>query len=337
MNGERFDMRTRTFTLATVTLVLAAGCSGSASNAGSPPSTDKDSGPGQTEDASSGSDAGGVADSAPDAGKTGNTGPCLAQQTEPVSAPNGVLTNRPTITFTNTATNGLKVVNAYFVYQVGYINWWGEAINNGTQPSCIPLGTVTMDGATVTTTVHAPPYMSGLTSTSACVAPGAKGQFWGIAQGNFANISNVDYSFTGLSEAATPATDVQVQNATVSGETVTGQVSVAAAVYNFGVDVFVRDCRGVLVDKVPAFPGNLMDLSPGQSLAFTTNPAARPFDDFVTLPSWIEGKQMTRRPPNPLDERLAVRAQQETQMRAMRAAQEVALGAHPATEPSTTP
>lgn len=239
----------------------------------------------------------------------------------------GVLTNQPHITFTNTGTSAgsLTAVSAYFNYSNGYINWWGEAVNNGTQPSCIPLGSVTMDGVAVTTTVDAPPYVVGtLTQTSGCVAPGAKGEFWGIQRGtSFASISAVDYSFNGLSEAATPSTDVQVQSATISGQMVTGQVSINTAIYNLGVAVYVRDCRGVVVDKVSAFPGNLANLNAGQTLPFTTNPAARPFDEFVALPSWIEGMMALREPPASSG-RLALRAEQEAQMRALREAQTAA-------------
>lgn len=213
----------------------------------------------------------------------------------------GVLSAYPTINYSITA--GYKIVSASFIVTAGsstsYVDAYLEIQNTGATTKCNFLPDFYLDGQDLLGVLRASPYFySGSTVTTDCLAPGEIGVLLGIGE----DVTEADLATAVVSvdpneygSGYTPASGVPaiVAPSVVSGAGgfhLRGNLSVGTTIHNYGLHVFPRDSRGLLVNENTAYPNDLGSLYAGTTVPFETitgNPTS--YTNYVTSASFISG------------------------------------------------
>ena len=94
-----------------------------------------------------------------------------------------------------------------------------------------------------------------------------------------------------LNPLSEPTDSPTVEAAIVEGEEgghlVSGTVTPNAAIYNYGMRFYPPGSRGLLVDELLAFPGELDSLAPGVTVDFASYESECQFGDYVFFQGWI--------------------------------------------------
>jgi hypothetical protein len=281
---------------------LSAGDSGSTGAAGTRPASGAGSGAaGQA--GSFGSAAGGSA-----IGGTGG-GSTIGDSCGPAATVNadGVLTAFPHITYSiSPAGWSLESVN-FVVTEDGdprgpLLEMFGELVNDTGTTECSFLPNVLLEFDEVITLVEGPAYFGEvvMSVTTDCLGPGETGVLTGVARGITTADLAAATSLTIMVEPNTfdtyfPAaggptvTMAEVSSVTAGGFGLRGKLLIGETIYNYGMRVYPRDARGVLVDELLAFPNELDTLGSGSTVDFETDGVDCNFDDYLLFQSWIVG------------------------------------------------
>jgi hypothetical protein len=180
------------------------------------------------------------------------------------------------------------------------LEMFGEVVNDTGRTECAFLPDVTLDFEEVITLVEAPAHFGDvvMSVTSDCLGVGDTGVLTGVARG----ITQADLAAaTSLTILVEPNTFDTYQHAT-GGPTLSmpevgevagggiglrGRLLVAQAIYNYGLKVYPRDSRGVLIDELMAFPNELDPLAAGSTIDFETDGTDCTFEDYLYFQSWI--------------------------------------------------
>lgn len=220
----------------------------------------------------------------------------------------GVLTPYPGIRFS--ITPPFEILTANFVVtedgdpRGALLEPYIEVRNTGFATICHYPRSVYLDFVDVATRLNATPHHDqiGATgtpfdSTNPCVAPGAVGVLEGAARGiseadlAVASELHIEYDVEDFGAIHNLATEVSgvtgMVERTAEGFVLRGQITPRLRIWNVGIMVFPRDGRGVLVDGIYAFPGDL-GLLPGLvPTPFVTSPTEWEFSEYVAFAAWI--------------------------------------------------
>jgi|GEM_PF-2623177 len=136
------------------------------------------------------------------------------------------------------------------------------------------------------------------TATSKCIPPGGVGVIDPLQRGvtleelRSADLLTVDVRpFDSEFVVYRPATtDVRITrsvSAVGDGYALGGTVTPQRTIYNFALYAYARDDRGVLFDKLRAFPGELETLPALVAHPYETEATSRPFTADLTYSGWI--------------------------------------------------
>ena len=249
---------------------------------------------------------GGFAGSAGSAGN-GGSGPAQSCSGPAASMVSGTLTTYPNITpIVSPLGMTLETLN-FTVTEDGdsrgpLVQMFAEIQNNSAQRECQFLPDVSLDFRELIGLVETPPYHGEITTTTItdCLAPGETGVLMAVQRGislddlEMASTLTIALGPNNLQEYS-PATDgPDITTAimqTADGWTLSGMLTPTTTIWNYGMTVYPRDARGVLVAELLAFPGNLDTLVAGVPVPFETEAADCDFDDYHLFDSWIVGSQ----------------------------------------------
>jgi len=217
----------------------------------------------------------------------------------------GTLTTFPNISVSITPVGfAVKTLN-FVVTEDGdprgpLLEMFAEIQNNSPQIECRFLPDILLEFEELIGLVETPPYHGELlaTTVSDCLSPGEIGVLPAVQRGitladlQMATTLTIDLSPANL-DTFSPATDGPDITANVAqsggGWTLSGTLTPTTTIWNYGMNVYPRDARGVLVAELLAFPGNLDTLPAGVPVPFETEAAPCSFDDYLLFDSWILG------------------------------------------------
>ncbi len=229
-----------------------------------------------------------------------------AENLEPATVnADGVLTNRPDISFFRTGSAILTITTANFVLledgddRGPLLQFMGEFRNDDFEGHCFFLPDVSLDYQEIITQAHGGPAYEGenFSTVMSCVGPGLSGVYYGVARG--ISQDDIDSGFTlsydfGPSPVWTPDTafdEPTLSRADViqtdSGWIVDGDLRANGNFYNSSISIYPRDSRGLITDELKAFPRDLGDIFKGEVVGFQTDAHERKFDDYLYVLSWI--------------------------------------------------
>lgn len=175
---------------------------------------------------------------------------------------------------------------------------YAEIENQGTESECSFLPDSFLDFNEIVSILTAPPHFTDIvtTVTSNCLAPGEVGVIRGVARGITIDDLAVATSLTidlnpgtfarGVPATGVPSLTTGVQT-TAEGWVVAGQVTPSASVSNYALRVFPRDARGLLINELLAFPGELALLPGGLAQDLETEASPCEFTEYLSYQSWI--------------------------------------------------
>jgi hypothetical protein len=216
----------------------------------------------------------------------------------------GVLTDTPNVRFTDVGVDGIAVVSSSMRViedgdeRGGLLRWVGEIENTSNKLACRMLATVQFGAQELITVVDAPAYYDEYSGvTASCLRPGERGVFYGVERGfspedlereislRYDFESNVFGTYQRALDEPIVASEEMVER--VDGYALEGELRLVSNLYNYSMNVYPRDARGLLVARLGAFPGDLEDLVAGQTLAFSTDATDAKFVGTVIYHSWI--------------------------------------------------
>jgi len=256
------------------------------------------------QDTGVGSDATTPIDAGTDAGHdAGPVVPVGCESPAAVVNADGVLSAYPDIYY-SVYPFGFELLSANFrVTEDGdprgpLIELWAEIRNNTSNTECTFLPDVSLAYMPLIGLVEAPAHVSMLSRvTSDCLSPGEVGVLNAVERGidqadlDAALTLSIDMmpnTFTTYTRAVGPALVGSVDQ-TAEGWLVRGQITVPSTLYNYGLRLYPRDNRGLIIDELLAFPGDLDTLVSGTTVSYETSATRCPFDDYVYFQSWIDG------------------------------------------------
>lgn len=215
----------------------------------------------------------------------------------------GILTSHPAMTFTvDDPSHELETVNIVpYIAPSGIdtLTIYAELTNVGLETRCSYLFDAWLDGYDILVQAETPPFESELFSaTDICLAPGDTAVLVGvqnhipIATVNAAtsfelNVRTRSPVYPSYHASNAPTLDAVIEEGTSGGHVISGTVVPGVAIYNYSMHFYPRDSRGLLVDELLAFPGDLERLTAGISVEFSTTESECTFDEYVFIHSWI--------------------------------------------------
>jgi|GEM_PF-6517022 len=179
---------------------------------------------------------------------------------------------------------------------------YAELKNESADLKCLFLPTVYLGFSEVVAVVDGEQYYAQLSTSlssisDACIAPGETGIMFGAERG----ISQADLdSATSLEitpDPSTIATDYVAAAAPVLSDAqvvlvdglyaLSGTLTYFEDIYNQAVTVYTRDARGLLVDDITAYPGDLGTHLTGTTSEFETDGTTCEFVDYVLTQDWL--------------------------------------------------
>ena len=217
----------------------------------------------------------------------------------------GTLTTYPNITHSVTPVGmAIKTLN-FTVTEDGdprgpLLRMFAEIENDSAQMECQFLPDIFLGLEDLVGLVDTPPYHGEITTTTTtdCLAPGETGVLMAVQRGisvddlQMASTLTIALNPNNLQEysPANEGPDITAAIAqTADGWTLSGTLTPTTTIWNYGMTVYPRDARGVLVAELLAFPGSLDTLPAGVPVPFETEAAECDFDDYLLFDTWIVG------------------------------------------------
>lgn len=233
-------------------------------------------------------------------GGTGNVAPCGPA---PADNAQGILTSHPQLDFDlgheDFELLTVNIVPSIALSGIDTLDLYAEVMNIGFEDHCSLLFDTRLDGLEIIVLAEAPPHtQEDWTTTHGCLRPGEVGILTGIQNYITADMieasTSLEFNMTSLpplnplsQPIDAPIVDATIVGGEEGGNLVSGTVTPTVPIYNYGMRFYPRDSRGLLVDELLAFPGDLDSLTPGVTLDFASNESGCAFDDYVFLHGWI--------------------------------------------------
>ena len=234
-------------------------------------------------------------------GGTGNVAaPCGP---EPAKNAQGILTSHPNLSIDigHEDFELLSVTILPYIAASGIdtLDLYAEVMNIGLEDHCSFLFDTRLDGLEIIVLSQTPPHrQEDFTTTHGCLRPGETGILTGIQNDISADMieaaTTLQFNMTSLPplNPLSEPTDAPTVNAVIAegaegGYLVSGTSTPNAAIYNYVMSFYPRDSRGLLVDELLAFPGDLESLTAGITLEFASTESECQFDEYVFLQGWI--------------------------------------------------
>lgn len=234
-------------------------------------------------------------------GGTGNTaapcGPAPAENSQ------GILTSHPNLQFDlgheDFELLTVNILPSIAPSGIDTLDLYAEVRNIGLEDHCSFLFDPRLDGLEILVQLEAPPHrQENYTTTHGCLRPGEVGILTGIQNDISADTieaaTSLAFNMSSLSPlnplsepTDSPTVDAMIVEGEEGGNLVSGTVTPNAASFNYSMRFYPRDSRGLLVDELLAFPGDLDSLTAGVTLDFASNESDCQFDDYVFLHGWI--------------------------------------------------
>ncbi|MCA9578532.1 MAG: hypothetical protein R3B40_13585 [Polyangiales bacterium] len=179
-----------------------------------------------------------------------------------------------------------------------------EVTNTGATIGCSYLPDVSLDFEELLGTVDGDGYYNDFGSLYSCIAPGQSGILTALERGldrsDLEAASSLTITmnpfalgtYTRETDGPTFTQEDVVSDA--DGYGVAGRLSINTTIYNYGVSVYPRDSRGVFVDELLAYPGELGTLSAGSTIDFDTTRTPCAFSSYRTIDGWIRPSNTLR-------------------------------------------
>jgi hypothetical protein len=179
---------------------------------------------------------------------------------------------------------------------------FAEVTNTGSTTRCGFLPDVYLDFTELISLVRADKYYSDLGILYDCIAPGETAVLTALERGldetnlvagSTLSITMEPFNFGTYTRAtdgpyiADDAIAFGPDPYGLEGYGVDGTLTMETTIYNYGLRAFPRDSRGVIVDELLAFPGDLDTLSAGSSIEFSTERTGCDFPEYRAIHSWL--------------------------------------------------
>ncbi len=223
-----------------------------------------------------------------------------------VRTSNGVLTPYPDINYVNLDSD-FRLVSANFVIMPSddprgnLVEVFVEVDNLRGTESCNFLPDFEFNGVDLLGTVEAPPHFPefGSTVPTSCIPAGGRGVLRGLARGidpNDGGSLTVDMNPADFQRYNRAAIEPSRTEDIVEEEGIfrlEGTMTPHIALRNYSLRVYPLDERGVIVDELLAFPGELESLPAGVAVPFSTGGVGCPFETAHAFQGWIQESSTT--------------------------------------------
>ncbi len=300
-------------------LAFTVACSGDDGGDGGMPSTTSTGGAvGSSGGAASGGAAAGGTDSSGGStaigGAVGGTGglpepePTADSCGPEASVVDGVLTAFPHIEVSVTPETDFALKSFNFTVKEDgdsrgpLLSLYAEMENIGTGLKCKFIPEVYLDFTEIITLADGPAYhltigSTMFSTTDECIRPGESVVLGGVQRGvteedlmNAMRLTidagSTNYPTDEYNIAVPPSVEADVVE-TDNGYAVAGNLTYVDTIYNQAVYVFPKDARGLIVDELVAFPGDLGTHFAGSTAPFETESTSCRFVDYELYQTWI--------------------------------------------------
>lgn len=177
---------------------------------------------------------------------------------------------------------------------------YAEFQNTGSTVECSFLTNVFIGTAEFFGLPTTPPWRSEFGSVTDCVGPGEVGVWEGLSRDLepidlelplYVDLDLRPNGFGTHTRAFGPNVTSESVVMTDEGYAIAASLNVVDTIWNFGYDAYPKDERGVIIDELLAFPGELGTLSAGSVIPFETSSTECPITSFLSYFSWIDGAE----------------------------------------------
>ena len=216
----------------------------------------------------------------------------------------GVLTNIPGISWASLPSHITPVTANFTLTDDGgsrpLCEIYVELRNGSFESQCDFIPDVTLNGKEIVGLVETPPHQDTMFDfNNDCLSRGDIGVYRGVsrsitesdfATGSFLSFDADPSDFS----RGTPLTTVPsleglaVEVVEDGGYGLTGTLRPHRSIYNYGLRVYPRDDRGLLVDELLAYPNELETLPAGSSWPFATDGTPCEFSESRRYQGWID-------------------------------------------------
>lgn len=289
-------------------------------------------------DATPGPDTGTLSDAGRDTGPDAAVSP-PGCGTPPAGTVSGTRTAHPHIAINFSPATTFSLLSSNFRIEdeddperEPLLRWYAEIQSNVSTPQCGLFAEVELlapSAREIVTIVETDRYEDRFEIRSRCIGLGEVAILVGVQRGiSSADLDDASFLSVRIDDpwarddvfpvVGGPVLTRQTAASTAEGFVVDAEIRVPENIWNYGYRAYPRDARGLLIDELLAFPGELETLYAGSTHAFSTDANPCPFGEFLSLQTWLDGEASKSNARTPSERRRAAIRSEMRQLEAGR-------------------